>query len=161
MSKSEKKSSPTRGFHQFEGRHLYRGTVGGCHSFVDKMSTQTQVLEDKLKDAYLQYILPELRPVAKDKCFDCLMEEPDMTKHEICHNLTNEELVDYCFNEALDRVNENAVIGTWFGMLKDLQPQPTYKDVSPYLDFDNRWGVWMCGDWRKDMTRRLLALMNT
>ena len=51
-----------------------------------------------------------------------------------CVMMPFEEQVDKWFKEALQMVDEDCVIGHWFGTLGKLHPTVHYHEVSKYLD---------------------------
>ena len=96
--------------------------------------------------------------VAKKYCNSCYYDNPSQLEHDVCVMMAFEEQVNKYFDEALQMVDEDHVIGHWFGTLGKPHPIVHYHEVSKYLDPAYRHDEWMNAEWKLDVKKKLLSL---
>ncbi len=115
-------------------------------------------LRSLLEISYAQHLTNLIKDLASNDCFGCQVDHPSQTQHDICIMMDFSQQVEKYLEPALLLLDENSVIGTWFGYLGKVQPVVRYHEISPYLDTDWRWDTWIDDDWKLDMTMMLLEL---
>ena len=115
------------------------------------------VIADLLKWSYAMRLRLVMSSVAKKYCNGCHYDHPSQLEHDVCVMMPFEEQVDKWFDEALQTVDEDAVIGHWFGTLGPIHPTVRYHEVSKYLDPIYRL-EWMNSEWKLDVKNRLVSL---
>ena len=74
-------------------------------------------LQEKLKYAYAVHIKLLIPGLIKARCLGCEIEHPSQTKH-ICCMFPIDTQLELCFDEALNTVDEKAVLALW----KEIRP---------------------------------------
>ncbi len=115
-------------------------------------------LRSLLELCYAQQLIPLIKDLASNDCTGCLIDHPSQEEHDRCIMMEFCDKVDMYLDSALDLLNENVVICKWFEYLVRLEPPVRYHEISPYLDTEWRWDVWMDDAWKTDMTMMLLEL---
>ena len=80
------------------------------------------VIADLLKWSYVIRLRLVMNSVAKKYCNGCHYDHPSQLEHDVCVMMPFQEQVDKWFDEALQTVDEDAVIGHWFGTLGQIHP---------------------------------------
>ena len=68
------------------------------------------------------------------------------------------EQVDNWFNEILEVVDEDYIIGKWLGYLSQLNPTIQYHEISKYPDPVYRLDNWRDKTWMTDVKEKLISL---
>ena len=74
-------------------------------------------LQEKLKYAYAVHIKPLIPGLIKTRCLGCEIEHPSQTQH-ICCMFPIDTQLELCFDDALNTVDEKAVLALW----KEIRP---------------------------------------
>ena len=69
-----------------------------------------------------------------------------------------EEQVEMWFEEALQAVDEDQLIGSWISKLGGIHPAVQYHEVSKNLNPEFRMEEWNDDEWRADVKNKLLSL---
>ena len=80
------------------------------------------VIADLLKWSYAIHLHLVISSVAKKYCNGCHYDHPSQLEHNVCVTMPFEEQVDKWFDEALQTVDEDCIIGHWFGTLGLIHP---------------------------------------
>ena len=68
-----------------------------------------------------------------------------------------EKLINW-FNEILEAVDEDFIIGKWLGYLGQLNPTIWYHEISKYLDPEYWLDDWRDEMWMSDVKEELISL---
>ena len=126
--------------------------------FMADPGNRPKDIADLLKWSYALKLRPVMSLVAKKYCNGCHYDLPSQLEHDVCILMSFEEQVNKWFEEALQIVDEDCVIGHWFGTLGQLHPTVRYHEVSKYLDPAYRFEDWMDEECKLDIKNKLLAL---
>ena len=102
--------------------------------FMSDPRDRSNDIADLFKWAYAEHLRPVMATLAKKYCNRCYYDHPSQLEHDVCILMPFAEQIDRWFEEALTMINEDCVIGTWFGALGRLHPTTRYHEVSKYLD---------------------------
>ncbi len=119
--------------------------------------SRTGYLDMLLRYAYASCLKPIIRDLAEKTCEGCLESYPSQRDHE-CIMTPFDDLVEFWFDIALDKLDESKAIELWFVYLARVQPKVRYHEMSPFLDVDWRWDCWIDEDWKQDLTEKLGVL---
>ena len=98
------------------------------------MATSNENIKELLKHAYAECLRPLIARVATSLCYGCRVDHPSQRQHDVCLMMETRDRVDLCFEDAMDILDRNQAIGTWFGHLSKLSRRPTYHEVWPLLE---------------------------
>ena len=135
--------------------------MGELQSFDDVFMSQpdnrSQDIADLFKWSYALHLKSIMSTVVKKYCNGCYNDHPSQTEHDVCMMLTFEEQVNKWFDEALEMVDEDYIIGHWFGTLGQLHPRVHYHEISKYFDPMYRLEC-INVEWMLDVKNKLLSL---
>ena len=126
--------------------------------FMAEPGNRSKDIADLFKWSYALHLRSMMSTIAMKYCHGCRYDHPSQLEHEVCVLMPFEEQVDKWFDEALQTVDEDAVIGHWFGRLGQIHPTVRYHEVSKYLDPAYRLQEWMNHEWKLDVKSRLILL---
>ena len=126
--------------------------------FMSEPSNRSKDITDLLKSSYALQIRSLISTLVKKYCNGCYYDHPSQLEHDVCVMMTFEEQVNKWFDEALQMVDEDYVIGHWFGTLGRLHPTVRYHEISKYLDPTYRYDEWINAEWKSDVKNKLLSL---
>ena len=126
--------------------------------FMAEPGNHSKDIADLLKWSYALHLRLLMSMIAKKYCNGCHYAHPSQLEHDVCVMMPFEEQVDNWFEEALQTVDEDAVIGHWFGTLGQIHPTVRYHEVSKYLDPVYQLEEWMNLEWKLDVKNRLVSL---
>ena len=69
-----------------------------------------------------------------------------------------EEQVNMWFEDGLQIVDEDGIIGYWFRTLGKLHPTVSYHEISKFLDPFSKHDEWINAEWKHDVKKKLLSL---
>ena len=126
--------------------------------FMSEPTERPTEIADLLKWSYALRLRSDISIIAQQYCHGCRYDHPSQMEHDVCILTSYHEQVNQFFEEALNAVDEDRVIGHWFGNLAVLKPTVRYHEVSRYLDPDYRLEEWIDAEWKADVKEKLLAL---
>ena len=119
---------------------------------------QAQGIADLLKWSYALQLRSVMHTIVKKRCNGCYYDLASQLEHDVCIFMTFQEKVEKWYEEALDMVDEDFILGHWLGTLGHLHPTVRYHQISKYLDPTYRSEEWIDEDWKCDVKNKLLAL---
>ena len=96
--------------------------------------------------------------VTQKYCNGSYYDHSSQLEHDVCVMMPFEEQVEKWFEEALQMVDEDCIIGHWFGTLGKLYRTVRYHEVSKYLEPTYRLDEWINVEWKQDVKKKLLSL---
>ena len=126
--------------------------------FTSEPRNRSKNIADLLKWSYALHLRSHMSIVTHKYCHGCQYNHPSQLEHDVCVMMPFEEQVHRWFDEALNSVNEDVVIGSWFGTLGSIQPSVRYHEVSKYLNTDYRLIEWRNAAWKEDVKEKLISL---
>ena len=126
--------------------------------FMQEPGNRSKDIADLFKWSYALHLRSVLSSVATKYCNGCYYDHPSQLEHDACMIMSFEERVNEWFDEALQMVDEDYIIGHWFGALGKLHPSVRYHEVSQYLDPAYRLDEWINAKWKLDVKNKLLSL---
>ena len=126
--------------------------------FMSDSRDRSRDIADLLKWCYALHLRPHMSAIAHQYCHGCSFDHPSQKEHNVCVMMTFEEQVDMWFNEALTKVDEDLVLGKWFGSIGGLYPPVRYHEISRYIDPEYRIDEWRDEIWKNDVKLKLLSL---
>ena len=90
--------------------------------FMAEPGNRSKDIADLLKWSYALRLRSMMSMIAKKYCNGCHYTHSSQLEHDVCVMMPFEEQVDNWFEEALQTVDEDAVIGHWFGKLGQIHP---------------------------------------
>lgn len=126
--------------------------------FMSEPRDRSNDIADLLKWSYALRLCTAMRIVTKKYCNGCYYDLPSQREHNMCLIIPWQEQVDRWFDEALDKVDEDVVIGNWLGNLGNIHPSVRYHEISRYLNTEYRLVEWRDNAWKMDVKEKLLCL---
>ena len=126
--------------------------------FMAEPANRSKDIADLFKWSYALHLWSVMSTVAMKYCNGCCYDHPSQLEHDICVMMPFEEQVNKWFDEALQMVDEDYIIGHWIGTVGQLHPTVRYHEISKYLDPTYRHDEWINAEWKHDVKKKLLSL---
>ena len=126
--------------------------------FTSEPKNRSKDIADLLKWSYALCLRSHMSTVIQKYCHGCQYDHPSQIEHDVCLMMPFEEQVHRWFDEALDTVDEDIIIGSWFGSLGIIHPSVRYHEVSKYLNTDYRLIEWRDNAWKEEVKEKLISL---
>ena len=129
--------------------------------FMEEPQDRSNVIADLLKWSYALRLKPIMHDVAEKHCHGCYIDHPSQSEHDVCLMMPFEELVDTWFEEGLENIDEDEVLGSWLSNLGHITPTIRYHEISKYLDPAYRLEECRDETWMRDVKEKLISLHQT
>lgn len=98
------------------------------------------LLESYFHHVYSQYLLKVYSSSLKEMCYGCVVDHPSQIQH-LCEMWSEEEKVQFCFDDMIEKVDENVILRKWEEAVSNLEC------ISPEILAAYKLKIF-CDEWR-------------